>query len=229
MGKQIPRSLEFIKNSLYDGEVERWLGWYNHLANPDKRNVGRFLRKSYDWMLNEAENMRLLREQWQKEIRLCGREPDEEFLKGDYFIAAAIGSSLTGTQYNDVDILVITNRIWRDMGSFESVLLKEILSEYFEYAIDPTVSEAYNQVWGRPARTLVTLNPIQGNGKSIHVTVQPEIKNEECWQKNDKEPSVVLYRMGDVTGYHDRDTELVRLISEVMNPVISPIHFQNEC
>ena len=50
MGANIPKSLGFVRTSLYDGEAERWLGWYNNLANPDKRNIGRFLRQSYGWM-----------------------------------------------------------------------------------------------------------------------------------------------------------------------------------
>ena len=153
--------------------------------------------------VDEAEDLRQKREQLQKEVKEAGREPDEEFLKGDYFIVGAIGSTLRGQDYKDVDLLVVTNRIWRDMGSFEGELLEQRLSEDFEYKIDPTVSQAYDQVWGRPNRTLVTLNPKQGSGKSIHVTVQPEIRHERYWQENDKEPSVVLYRMGDVTGYHD--------------------------
>lgn len=203
MGKSIPVSLGFVRSSLHDGEAERWLGWYNNLANPDKMNVGRFLRNSYVWMSDEAERLRRVREKWQKEIKESGREPDKEFLKGDYFIVGAIGSTLGGQDYKDVDLLVVTNRIWRDMGSFQEALLEQKLSGNFEYTIDPIVSQAYDQIWGRPDRTLVTLNPRQGKGKTIHVTVQPEIIREKYWRENDEEPSTVLYRFGDTTGHYD--------------------------
>jgi len=175
MGQSIPKSLRFVKDSLHDGEAKKWLGWYNNLTNPDKRNVGKFLRSSHDWMSDEGR---------------------------DYFIVGAIGSTLNGTQYQDVDLLVVTNRIWRDMDSFEEELLEKRLSKDFEYVIDPTISEAYQQI-GRPNRTLVTLNPRHNGGKSIHVTVQPEIRHEGSWREKDKKPSVVLYRIGDVTGYRD--------------------------
>ena len=197
----IPRSLAFVKSSLYDGEGEKWLDWYGTLHTPDKINVGRFLRHSYTWMSDEAEQ---LRARYQSEAKQTGREPDGEFLKGDYFIVSAIGSTARGEQtYNDVDLLIVTNRIWRDMGSFERDLLAQMTAQGFHYTIDPTVSEAYRSPWGRPDRTLVTLTPKQGTGKGLHDTVQPEIPNERYWQERDGDSKVVLYRFGDTTGYFD--------------------------
>ncbi len=200
----MPKSLPFVKNSLYNGEGEKWLGWYSTLQQPDKRNVGRFLRHSYAWMSDESEQVRQARDRYQNEAKEAGREPDEEFLKGDYFMVSAIGSTVRGEQnYGDVDLLVVTNRIWRDMDSFEANLLGQRLAQYFDHTIDPTVSEAYERSWARPNRTLVTLHPKQGTGKRLHVTVQPEIPNEKYWREHDGDSSVVLCRFGDTTGYYN--------------------------
>lgn len=197
MKEKIPRSLAFVKGSLGDGEICKWVDWYDVLKNPDKRNVGKFLRSLYGPMNEEAERLRQVRE----ELITDGNELESHFLQGDYYIVSVIGSTIMGDEnYEDVDLMIVTNAIWRDMGFLEKIL-EENTAHDFAYTIDPTISEAYYSPSGRPDRTLVTLQPRQGTGKQIHVVVQPEVSSEAEWNRIDEHPCVVLFRFGNVYGY----------------------------
>jgi hypothetical protein len=221
MGKQIPRSLGFVKPTLKEGEADRWLRWYNNLAMPDRRNVGTILRNSYAWMQGTLEYVRPARENWSRKITEKKANFNEDAFRGDYFITAAVGSTLKGHRYNDVDLMFVTSTDWRDMNELERTLLSDLLSDDFSHTIDKPALDRYTSFlkgkragllpapdtspkaprWPNSQRTLITLAPKQGSGKSIHLIIQPEIPNERHWVAHDPDPSVVLYRLGDVSGY----------------------------
>lgn len=182
----IPRSLSFVKQSLFPEERVKWQEWYNTLSNPDKRNAGVFLREFHQWNERAKE------------------EHPYASLNSDYFVISAIGSTARlSPEYHDVDLLIVTNRIWRDMNTISQLELA-LHKSFFHCDINPTMEDCYT-MHGRPERTTMALLP--SAGRRLHVTIQPEIVSEKDWNdyESDQKLSdrIVLYRTGDTVGYLD--------------------------
>jgi hypothetical protein len=176
MGKTIPRGFPFVKDSLTLEETADFLSWYNFLGIPDKRNLGKVLRASYD------------------EIRF-----HRPFL---YFVMNAIGGTARAeSNHEDIDLLMFTNvgLIGWNRLRYLDLGLRRGLEDSFDYAWDMSPDDAYFKV-DRPERLVLKLTPLRGRGKEIHLTLQPEISSEKEWDEYDQEPRVVIYRSGDVTG-----------------------------
>lgn len=181
---QLRKALGFVKRTLKLGELEKIAAWYPTLKPSDQETTLKFLQISYTW----ASGARL---------------PQR---RGDYFLMNAIGSTVPrdgkmNPNYGDVDFLLVTNRLWRDLvGPADE--LESKLSKVFDVTADQTVDEAY---MNRPERTVMRLVPHSQPGSSLHLTLQPEQFSEQIWAEQDKEPRIVIYRVGDTMGSHEYD------------------------
>ena len=181
----IPQSIDFVTDSLNQPELEKVTGWYNFLKEPDRPNV--------DFVIQYLHA---------RSLQVCGpgRCPEHAF-------SNAIGSTVSGKKdYNDIDFLWICGGgcPWKPSYLYAVSDQWEVdLRSKFKYNVDHEIlNKEYRGFLcqGMPDRSLIELVPKQGEGKSIHIVVQPEINLESQWDDADDEPRIVLDRVKNKTG-----------------------------
>lgn len=189
-----PDELGRFKPGLLIGEQYGVSKWWEVLSPKDRFGLLPFLNSFYDFLCKSMD------------------ERNDElgqysfFRYENYCALFAIGSTARHEkEYGDIDFLLVTDMIYRDMGLIELEYFFEEDEEYamstvFQYGIDPTLDEAYKNSRGGASaeeRSVIELNPRNSYGgldKKIHLTLQPEVESVEDWQEIDEEALVLVYR-----------------------------------
>jgi hypothetical protein len=169
------------------------LNWNYSLRDDDRNNTNKVLQATYRW-IDESSCPNNCR---------------------DFFTMYAFGSTVEGKKdYGDVDLLLVTNRIWRDLSIVDD--LEQLLRPY-KLSWNPLPGKAYEAPLGRPNRTVLSIQP--QNARRIHLTIQPEIESRRAWESIDRKPRIPIYSVGDERGYRDLTYEslgdIVNFISAI--------------
>jgi len=171
---KFPKELQQFQRDLEIGDQFNLAVWWQVIHQEDKQTVVSFLKNTWDFFSTRIPEIKMLSDDW---IPYCA--------------LFAIGSTTREEEnYSDVDFLLITNLIYREMDYLDP---QEILRKQFDYCISPTIPEAYRGHDTGGKRSVITLTPKEGLAKRIHLTLQPEISNVEYWKEEDKESKVLIY------------------------------------
>ena len=207
----VPPQLKFLKKQLSDqdrsisprhyttptgtypvfegNEVAIFLDWYNHLHGTDQQSVDHFLSALHVWAGEER------------------RWSERERRQLPYFLAAACGESLQHEYYEELHILVATNRM-RDgcMKPEFSPNFKKILSQRFELSFpEPKSAEDYaNLLPGLDTHFLRSLYSISltapNEGTPLHLIVAG-LESTAGLNTHIIPKHAVIYRNGSTSGY----------------------------
>lgn len=192
---QFPKELSFLEAALEVGNQYSVAKWWSVLGDRNHEAIVCFLRAIVPFLDGRATKLAIDMKELHRRLRQNGYY-DEYY--APYAAIFAIGSTARQEpNFHDIDFLLITNQIFRDMDCYDP---KSAVKRDFRYDINKTINEAYRSRGRRISpddcepRNVITLAPKRfKDACSIHLTLQPEIRSIEDWLDADEEAKVFLY------------------------------------
>lgn len=175
---------EPITSTLTVDEYTLFTKWLENLSSNDKDNIERVIKNCYSWMEYESEKLELgIEALLSKESGLGISDLKDfnlrSFKHGHYFVLSAIGSSVSGSDYGDIDLLLFTNRPEGKHNTFYGDLVERGFNQFFNDKPFDITNTEYDMDPSLPIRKVVDLIPPQKDARPIQLTAQFGVNNEQ--------------------------------------------------
>jgi len=172
-----PSELARFESGLTTPEQYVLTKWWENLRPRSKPKVREFLERTQDFYRGAVRPTLTPEFRWKMGCALY-----------------AIGSTARLEQYHDVDFLLITNLISRDLPELDPI---PQLEDAFFCRPETDFEEQYHAHFPddrsiEVPRVVYRLVP-KNRTVSLHLSLQPEVESRAWWEENDSKPKVFIY------------------------------------